>query len=162
MSKKSYKIKLVMDRERAIHLMRACEVMARIGTGQFKSMVDLLGPNKTWDEALEIESYLKAKLMPELSSNSFRSAHSNEIKEECQVAWDAYQNIRREISWTDLGKDWRKDKREFLPIHYHDGSKSLGMMGVNFDEPMKTSKLKGNFETELVNPAGKTRRPSKP
>lgn len=129
-----------MDRERAILLMRACEVIARIGMQQFKDMVELLNPGVRWDEAIGIENWLKAKF-GELSPKAFHSMHSDKVPEECQIAWDAYQHIRREISWYDRGKDWRKDKREW-------GGKD-SMMGVCFDEPMKASELKGDFTTEI-------------
>jgi hypothetical protein len=134
------KIKLEMDRERAILLMRACETIARIGMSQFKDMVELLSPDTyTWDKAEEIEKYLKEKLAPELGKNSFHSISNYKVPEECQVAWDAYQAIRREVSWFDIGKDWRTDQRDWNK-----------MMGVNFDEPFKASKIDGDFKTERL------------
>jgi hypothetical protein len=133
------KIKLEMDRERAIMLMRACEIIARIGMGQFKDMVELLRPDMNYDEAADIEFYLKERIFPELSGNAFHSMGSIKVAEPTQVAWDAYQNIRREISWLDKGKDWRTDERD-----WHE------MMGVNFDEPYKASKLKGDFKVERI------------
>ena len=134
------KIKLEMDRERAILLMRACEIIARIGMSQFKDMVELFSPEDyTWDKALEIELYLKEKLTPELTRNAFNSISSLKVPEACQVAWDAYQHIRREIAWFDSGKDFRKDQRDWNK-----------QMGVNFDEPFKASKLEGDFKTERI------------
>jgi len=134
------KIKLEMDRERAICLMRACEVMARIGMGQFGEMVEFLNPEKTWDERQAIERYLKEKLSSDLSPHGYNSMHSKKVPEDCQVAWDAYQHIRREIAWYDKGLNWRTDHRDF----------TKDMMGVNFDEPFKAAKLNGDFKTERI------------
>lgn len=133
------KIKLEMDRKRAIMLMRACETIARIGMGQFKSMVELLRPDMNYDEGKDIEFYLKERLFPDLNNQSFNSMHSSKCREECQVAWDCYQNLRREVSWFDKGKDWRTDQRDFKE-----------MMLVSYDEPLKTSKLPGDFKTERI------------
>ena len=107
------KIKLEMDRDRALYLMRACEILARIGMGQFKDMVELVKPDVDGDEASAIENYLKSVLKPELSQNSFDSISSVKCPEISQVAWDAYQHIRREISWFDVGRDWRVDERKW-------------------------------------------------
>lgn len=133
------KIKLEMDRDRAIMLMQACETIARIGMGQFKAMVELLKPDASWDESLGIENYLKSILKPELTSQSFDAVRSVKCPEASQVAWDAYQHIRREIAWRDVGKDWRVDQRVFSE-----------MWGVNYDEPFKASKLPGDFKVERV------------
>lgn len=132
------KIKLVMDRERAILLMRACEVISRVGMQQFKEMVELLNPEISYGDAIEIEGWLKSKL-GNLPYNAYHGIHSDVIPEECQVAWDAYQHLRREISWELLGLDWRRDKRDWKK-----------MIQVCYDEPFKASKLDGNFETERI------------
>jgi hypothetical protein len=133
------RIKLSMDRDRAIMLMHACECMARIGMQQFKSLVELLSPDMSYEDGLEIEKYLKEKLS-KLPMNGYNAVRSVKVPTECQVAWDAYQWLRREISWQDRGMDWRKDKREW------NGPDS--MMGVNYDEPFKVSRLDGDFNTE--------------
>jgi hypothetical protein len=133
-------IKLVMDRERAILLLRALEVIARLGMGQFKELAELMDPKMGWDESKEIEVYLKSKLTPELHVNGYNGIRSDKVPQECHVAWDAYQHLRREISWADKGKDWRTDQREW----YGEGS----MMGVSYDDPMKVSEIPGDFKTE--------------
>jgi len=133
------KIKLEMDRERAILLMRACECIARLGMGQFKELADFIKPFSGWETGEEIERFLKEKLYPELSMNSFNSMSSIKCPEAAQVAWDAYQHIRREISWADKNKDWRTDPRDWNE-----------MMTVNYDEPFKASRLEGNFKTERL------------
>ena len=133
------KIKLEMDLERAILLMHACETMARIGMGQFKAMVDLLRPDFNWDQGWDIERFLKERIFPEMSPQGYNGIKCKEVNESTQVAWDAYQHIRREISWFDAGKDFRKDQRDWKT-----------MMTVNFDDPMKASKLAGDFKTERL------------
>lgn len=137
--KKDYKITLEMNREQAIHLMRACETMARIGMGQFMVMVDLLVPLRDYDDAKEIERYLKSKIFPEMSLQGYHGIRQDQVNESCQVAWDAYQHLRREVSWLDDGKDWRTEARDWKT-----------MMGVNYDNPMKSSKVPGEFKTERV------------
>lgn len=132
-------IKLVMDEERAILLSRACETIARLGMSQFKELCEMMRPMMSWDEKTEIENYLKGRLTPKLSSNEFNSMNSKECPEECQIAWDAYQHIRREISWNKVGKDWRTDQRDWHT-----------MMTVNYDEPFKASSLAGDFKTERI------------
>ena len=133
------KIKLEMSRERALLLSKACEIIARIGMCQFKDMVELLIQDYNYDFANEIEKYLKQKLRPELSYNSYHSMSNDVVPEECKVAWECYQNLRREIAWFDKGMDWRKDQRNWN-----------NMVSVNFDEPMKVSKLEDKFKTERI------------
>jgi hypothetical protein len=133
------KIVLEMDRERAILLMRACETIARLGMGQFKELAEMLAPMKTWQQKENMELFLKKILLSELTSNSYNSIHSSKVPEECQVAWDCYQHIRREISWFDKGKDFRTDERDW---------KTMGL--VIYDNPMKVSKLKGDFKTKRI------------
>jgi len=135
-------IKLVMSRERAIVLYRALEIIARIGMLQFKDMLELLDPKISWDEAEEIEQFLKRRLSV-LNKNAYYSISSKDVPEESHVAWEAYQHLRREIAWYDKGKDWRTDERVWT------GPDS--MVTVNFDEPMKMSATPGEFKTERVN-----------
>ena len=122
------KIKLEMTREQAIELFRACEIIARCGMYQFSDLISALNPDMCFDDRMKIENDLKSKL-PKIEDTrkcSFR------------VAWDAYQVLRREVAWFDVGLDWRKDKRDWSK-----------MMSVWFDEPMKTNSLDGFFKTEL-------------
>ena len=137
MAKERMKITLEMDLERAKYLIQALEVVARIGMGQFKDMAEFLQPMMDWDTKQEIESYLKHRIFPELSNNQFSGIRQDCVPEASQVAWDAYQHIRREISWLREKKDWRDQPRDWHT-----------MMGVNFDEPMKVSKLEGDFKVE--------------
>jgi hypothetical protein len=101
-------------------------------------MFRLINPESSWELLDELEIYLKTTLA-DLPCNAYNAMHSIEVAEESQVAWDAYQHIRRELSWHKLGKDWRKDEREWPK-----------MMTVNYDEPMKASKLKGEFEAKIL------------
>jgi len=135
-------IKLVMDRERAILLLRALETIARLGMGQFKELAEMVDPRMGWDGSKEIEDYLKGKLIPHLGPNAYNGIRSEKVPRQCMVAWDAYQHLRREISWADKGKDWRTDQREWY------GADS--MMGVSYDDPMKVSEIPGDFKTERV------------
>jgi hypothetical protein len=132
------KITLTMDFKRAYSLMSALEFTARMGMGQFKEIVDFMGLDIDWEKGIEIEKYLKEKLRPELSINSYDGISSKKVPLNAQIAWEAYQHIRREIAWNRIGKDWRKDKRDWN-----------NMMSVSFDDPMKIDGLPGDFETSI-------------
>ena len=177
-AKDKTRITLSMSLEQAKYLSTALETLARIGSGQFKELCRLIrGWDMSWDEMQEIENYLKEKLLPELTnkwgcsycagtggtndghdgkdvcvhckgkgylftSNSYNGIHSDKVPEESKIAWDAYQWLRREIAWNRHGKDWRVDNRDWTG-----GANS--MIGVSYDEPMKTSKIAGTFKTEI-------------
>ncbi len=133
------KISLTMTKEQAEHLSRALEIISRIGMGQFKDMIDFLDPWKTYDKKVELEDYLKSEIFPELQRNSYWGIYSPEVKEECKIACDVYQHLRRELAWLDTGKNWRTDDRDWHT-----------QMGVSFNEPMKISNLDGKFEVERI------------
>jgi hypothetical protein len=132
------KLTLTMTLEQAQVLQRSLEVIARIGMLQFKDMFELINPNITWDESTDLENLIKHYLT-ELGHDHYYSIQYQNVAEESQVAWDAYQHIRRELSWHKLGKDWRKDPRDLKE-----------MRTVNYDEPMKVSKIKGEFEAKIL------------
>lgn len=132
------KIKLEMTLEQAKYLSRACELVARFGMGQFKDMFETINDKLSWDDLVPLENLVKEKLYPGLSPQSYHAMHSNKCPEECRIAWDAYQYIRREIAWNSKGMDWRKDERICGE-----------MMQVNYDDPMNTAKHTG-FKTELL------------
>jgi hypothetical protein len=134
----SKKVEIELEHDEACQFMRACEIMARIGMGQFKDLIELFNPKLNWDETSAIEMDLKGRLYPGMAKGAYYAMHNDKCPEECKVAWDAYQHIRREISWYGVGKDWRKDEC------------SNGMRGVSFDEPFKTSKLKGDFKVARI------------
>jgi hypothetical protein len=84
---------------------------------------------------------LKAKLCPDESSGIY-----GKVPEDSKIAWDAHQHLRRELSWHGLGKDWRKEPRDWKK-----------MILVIYDEPLKASGLDGDFETELLTPRDRSR-----
>jgi hypothetical protein len=135
------RITLTMTIEQAEYLSRILEISARIGIGQFKDMVDLLTSlgEMSWDEKIQIEDYIKSKIFPELQRNAYFGIRNINVKEECKIAWDCYQILRRELSWMRAGKDWRIDKRDWLK-----------QIGVNYDDPMKCSSLEGTFNVERI------------
>lgn len=132
-------ITLTMSIERAQLLSRAMETIARVGMCQFADMVSLMRPDMNYDQTHEIERYLKDKIRPSLGPHSYNGiAMKTEVPIECQVAWEAYQYLRRELSWDRVGKDFRKDQRDW----------SI-MCGVSFDDPMKVSGAEGKFKTSI-------------
>jgi hypothetical protein len=129
-TKKSYTVTLTMSRELAIHLSQACEVIARCGFGQYKSLVELIAPDKSYEEGIEIEKYLRHNI-----KRDYTDSRKDNLS--CEVAWDAYQYLRREIAWSDLGKDYRTDKRDWNTMN-----------GVIYDDPMpRTAQKLGDFST---------------
>jgi len=137
------KIKLEMNEKQAAVLSRALETLARIGMFQFDMMLELFNPMVSWDDKNLITKYLKSAIP---SANNHSQGITNiETPEECQIAWDAYQHIRRELAWASVGKNWRKDTRTWGSSMAKDN-----MIGVHFDEPMKCSRIERDFKTERI------------
>ncbi len=129
-------IKLIMTEEQAAYLSRALEAFSRTGLGQFKDLFDeIVRYNLSHSLKDELESNLKSILFG-LEHNSYLGINSEKVTETVRVAFDAYQHLRRELSWKKSGKNWRKDKR------------TSDMMQVFYDPVMKVSKLKEDFFIE--------------
>jgi len=139
LDKNNVEVRITMSWDRAVLLMRSAEVMGRIGMGQFKDMIRVMVPDMPWEEQAKIEKVLKGALNMGLDESSYYPIHSKRVPDECQNCWEAYQHIRREISWAADGKDWRTDARDWKT-----------QMGVSYDNPMKYSNLPGVFKVEVV------------
>ena len=104
-------------------LIRVFEMIARIGMGQFTTMIEFISPLITYEDKREYERRLKSDLLDIHAEYCWAITNSN-VSQISKFSWYLYQLIRRELSWYIVGKDWRKDPRDW-------GT----MMTVNFDDP---------------------------
>lgn len=134
-SMKTYTVTLT---EKQIGVIQAaCEVLARLGIGQFSDALDWL-PTKPdydrWhDDQIEISRILKRHMIDGIDGYSSNfSVHSPKVSESVRIAWDLYQVVRHRLSWDraiadgyvaslDAPRNWNK------------------MLGVCYDNPMVIS-----------------------
>jgi hypothetical protein len=98
---KNYTIKLT--KKQAETVMTACEVLARLGIGQFRDALEHLPLQRmpVWSEDLQsigktISRYTKHNIDGWQSSLSI---HSADTSDEAKTAWDIHQVIRHKLSW---------------------------------------------------------------
>lgn len=103
-------------------LMRVFEMVARIGIGQFTTMIEFISPLIVHEDKIKYEQQLKHCLLN--IKENYMSITNSQVSQVSQFSWYLYQLIRREVSWYIVGKDWRKDRREWAT-----------MITVNFDDP---------------------------
>lgn len=126
---KTYTIELT-ERQAAI-VSQACELVARLGINQVKEIFEFLpidfnniDYSAYHDDQRAIESILN-KHMKKTPYNDSGEARSN-------IAWDLYTVIRKEIAWEHAVQEGyiasKSDPRNWRK-----------MMGVSYDDPMKTS-----------------------
>jgi hypothetical protein len=131
-------ISLVMNYKRAQMLMTALDIISRIGTGRFVEMIKMLDPKINYADALILETELKDRLHLRLPGDMYRGSHEEQVPDESKIAFEACEHLRRELAWVFLGKDWRKDERDFAT-----------MSSKEFDDPCTISDLPGEFKTEI-------------
>lgn len=126
---KTYTIELT-ERQAAI-VSQACELVARLGMNQVKEIFEYLpldfnniDYSAYHDDQRAIEAILKKymKKPPYNDSNESRS----------KIAWDLHTVIRKEIAWEHAIEEGHISSKD-EPRNW---SK---MMGVHYDDPMKTS-----------------------
>lgn len=117
-------------------LSMACEVLARLGMGQFKDAFEHL-PLRTqnfdidaWHDDMEQISRILSKHMPGGIDGIRSSTGISNADEEARTAWDLHAVIRHRLAWD-------RAKEEGVT----DGTKRgwPAMMQVSYDEPMKYS-----------------------
>jgi hypothetical protein len=133
------KITLDLSDKHAYALMHACEVLARCGMGQFKTLADSIIPwqteNRTGIDALEgtasrhtrvdgFEDMAKLLLMPELYRGGYWAMHNKKVPATCQLAWEVYAAIRHAAAWASLAAEGRTEPE------FH---------GCQYDQPMSVS-----------------------
>lgn len=118
-------------------LSAACEVLARLGTGQYDDALRRLPQREdidwsTWHDDVRAIGQMLSRHMANGIDGYRASLGINHAKtsKESKVAWDLYQVIRHRLAWdraiaegiTDgTTRDWSK------------------MMGVHYDAPMRAS-----------------------
>ena len=130
------KYKIELTKKQAETVMVACEVLARLGIGQFRDALEHLPLERLpiWSEDLQsigktISRYTKHNVdgwCTHLSIGNY------DTRDEARTAWDIYQVIRHKLSWLRAVADGIVES-ETSPRDWQK------MMGVNYDEPMKTS-----------------------
>ena len=119
---------LTITERQARTLSMACEVLARLGVGQFKDALDHLPEAKqrdwsAWHDDMEQISRILSKHMP-------GGIDISNADEEARTAWDLHAVIRHRLAWDRAKAEGVTDgtKREWP-----------AMMQVSYDEPMKYS-----------------------
>lgn len=131
------KYQLTLTEQQASIIRDALEIYSRIGMGQIGTGVtshpDI--EKRIWetsgvcsfDLSNVIDTTVKSYIYPEFRSsiNSYYGIFSEAIGDSNRIAWDIQQVIRHRLSWDKVGNP---PQREWNT-----------MMGVSFDEPMKSS-----------------------
>ena len=119
---------LTITERQARVLSMACEVLARLGMGQFKDALDHLPEAdqrdwSAWHDDMEQISRILSKHMP-------GGIDISNADEEARTAWDLHAVIRHRLAWDRAKAEGVTDgtKREWP-----------AMMQVSYDEPMKYS-----------------------
>lgn len=115
----------------------ACEVLARLGIGQFRDALEKLPTTEYrpqgWNDDMDTIGRMLSKHTIG-NVDGWRSSlgiNHEKVREQSKDAWDLYQVIRHRLSWDRAIADGITDGKS--------RNWSGGMMGVNYDEPHKTS-----------------------
>jgi len=129
---------LTLNREQAQLLLQACETVARLGIGQFRDALEWLPTVEYmpsgWREDMEVIGSILAKYTKDGVDGWHRShsIRSDKVHEQAKIAWDLYQIIRYRLAWDHAIEEGIVKPGE--PRKWPE------MMGVHYDNPMKTSK----------------------
>lgn len=139
--KRNYKLEI--SEKQASIIQRALELFSRVHIGQLQYVLEQfrqhwIKPKKDCDfeECEKLMSLLKMHLTGFKMNESY-GIHSLEVDDDARIAWDLQQVIRHRVSWdredNPKNRNWKT------------------MMGVNFDEPMKSSSSECLSKIERVN-----------
>lgn len=129
---------LTVTKAQAQTLKVACEVLARLGLGQFRDALDHLPTiehrPEGWHEDMDAIGYILSKYTHGHvdGRQANLGIHNPKTREGTKQAWDLYQVIRHRLSWDAAIA--RGDIQPGQPRDWHK------MMGVNFDEPTQIGK----------------------
>lgn len=129
-----YHIKL--SAEQAATLAHACEVVARLGLGQFRDALECLPCNwwecDGWHDDMDA---IGAILKEHMGVDGYRSSwgiHSEKVSESAKILFDLYQVLRQQLSWDRAIADG--------VVESHDSPRDWSqMMGVCYNTPMRTA-----------------------
>lgn len=136
MKDKFYSLKI--NEQQAQTLRLACEVLARLGMGQFHQALEALpvdwrkAYSQDWNEDLLVIGKILSKHTQSNVDGWAKSLGIHHASETSKTAWDLYQVIRHQLSWD------RAVEKGFVENHNspRDWNK---MMAVDYDEPLKVS-----------------------
>lgn len=126
-----------LTEQQAQTIAQACEILARLGIGQFRDALEQLPTTAFrpygWNEDMEtIGRMLSKHTISNVDGwHSSLGIHHAKVHEKAKDAWDLYQVIRHRLSWDRAIAEGITDGKS--------RNWSGGMMGVNYDEPHKTS-----------------------
>lgn len=136
MKDKFYSLKINQQQAQTLRL--ACEVLARLGMGQFHQALENMpidwkkAYSQDWNDDLMAIGKILSKHTVSNVDGWGKSLGINNASETSKIAWDLYQVIRHRISW-DRAIEEGIVENENSP---RDWSK---MMMVSYDEPFKCS-----------------------
>jgi len=110
----------------------ACEVLARLGIGQFLDALEQLPttefmPDGWHEDMVAVENILRRHIQP-----NGQTPHQIRTREQHKVAWDLYTLVRHRLRW-----DRAIDEGRIKP---GEPRKCPEMMTVSYDDPHHTSK----------------------
>ena len=118
---------LKLNDKQASVVSRALDIYSRLLMGQIDNVLHEF-PNLSYDERRHLHKIVRQYVFSELDESAYYGICSEQTDEKAKVAWDVQQVIRQALSWDSLGKDPKKDRRDWNE-----------MMGVSFDDPFVTS-----------------------
>ena len=128
----SHTYTITLNETQVVTIQIACEVLARLGIGQFRDALEQLPttefiPNGWHEDMAAVENILRRHIQP-----NGQTPHQISTREQHKVAWDLYTLVRHRLSW-----DRAIDEGRIKP---GDSRKWPEMMTVNYDRPHHTSK----------------------
>lgn len=126
---------LTLTEDQAQTLAFACEVLARLGMGQYKDALDHLPMRdnidwSAWHDDMRAIGMILSKHMP-MGIDGYRSNLGiHKASSESRLAWDLYQVIRHRLAW---------DRAVARGVTDGKTRNWNEMLGVNYDESCKTS-----------------------
>lgn len=121
MSDKTYTLHINAAQARVIST--ACEVLARLGMGQFRDALEHLPLRDTFPPGWHDDMDVIAHILKKHTTNMIGTGHHHGIggsktSEASKTAWDLYQVVRHRLAW--------------------DANPEGNPMRVDFDQPYKT------------------------
>lgn len=133
---KMYNLKITENQ--AYALSRACEILARLGIGQFRDALEEIPREKMVPEGWHEDMHEIGRILSRHTKRcvdgwkSSLSIHSEDVSETSKIAWDLYQVVRHQLAWDKAIKNGAVKSMS----SQRDWSR---MMGVMYDEPIVTS-----------------------
>lgn len=128
---------ITLAKRQAQIVSRACEVLSRLGIGQWREILDHLPLNDKLDyeqyhaNVHEIGWLLSGHMKHQVDGwHSSLGIHSQDVRDESRVAWDLCQVIRHRLSWDRAVEEGIVESKD-SPRKWPE------MLQVVYDEPMK-------------------------